>query len=243
MVVVLGVLALLTGMLVPALSSARAAGRSTACLSNMRQMGLAAQQYASVYNAWPAALRYERKGGVMRTVAWDWVTSGGRVIGPGPLWTFTDDPDRVQQCPEYCGESNFSGDPFTGYNYNTSYLGAEAPFRLSWEAARKGVAPHACARGSTCAMFGDGGWSRGANKFMRAPLKEREPNTFDFDAIYSGGQAFRHRGATNVAYLDGHVAPVHGPREGHYATPERLSVMGYPENGFLSDDDSAYEPR
>jgi prepilin-type processing-associated H-X9-DG protein len=189
-------------------------------------------------------LRYDRGDGGLRTVAWDWVTERGTLVGPGPLWSFADDPGRVQQCPEHTGSSNFSGDPFTGYNYNTSYLGAEGSFPLvGWTHVRRGVPPHACARSGLCAMFGDGGSAQGANKFMRAPLREREPASTTFDTIYSGGQAFRHLGATNVAFVDGHVAPVQGPREGRHATEDRLARMGFPDNGFLSDDDTAYDPR
>ena len=63
-------------------------------------------------------------------------------------------------------------------------------------------------------------------------------------AIYSGGQAFRHAGTTSVAYVDGHVAAVHAPRRGELATPELLETfLGYPDNGFLSDDNAAYDPR
>ena len=76
---------------------------------------------------------------------------------------------------------------------------------------------------------------------MRAPLNTVEGALF---RVYAGGQAFRHAGATNVAFLDGHLAPVHRPRPGRLATDQLLEqTMGYPENGFLSDDDRAYDPR
>lgn len=43
---VIAVIALLIGLLLPALSSARESGRAALCLSNLRQMGLAIQMYA-----------------------------------------------------------------------------------------------------------------------------------------------------------------------------------------------------
>ena len=61
--------------------------------------------------------------------------------------------------------------------------------------------------------------------------------------IYAGGQAFRHDGTTNIACLDGHVAAVSRPKKGQSATEPLLQVMGFPKNGFLSDDDTAYDPR
>ncbi len=238
LMVVLAALVLLLGLLLPTLSIVSAAGRSTQCQSNLRQMALAAHTYTMVYAVYPAAIRYE-DGGIQ--VAWDWVTTfAGDLISPGPLWGFSNDPGQVQQCPDYQGETNFA-DPFTGYNYNTSYVGGEATFLQGWEGVRWGIRPHACHRLSQAAVFGDGGYASGANKFMRAPLNREG---YNLDEIYSGGQAFRHAGATNVAYLDGHVGATDRPHRGELATEDLLEQsMDYPGNGFLSDDDGAYDPR
>jgi prepilin-type N-terminal cleavage/methylation domain-containing protein/prepilin-type processing-associated H-X9-DG protein len=47
LLVVIGIIALLIAILLPALQQAREAGNSTACLSNMRQIGVAMQIYAT----------------------------------------------------------------------------------------------------------------------------------------------------------------------------------------------------
>lgn len=46
LLVVIGIIALLAGLLLPALSRVKESGRSTACLSNLHQVGLALQLYA-----------------------------------------------------------------------------------------------------------------------------------------------------------------------------------------------------
>lgn len=241
--VALGIIALLLGLLAPALSGARASSRQARCLSNLKQMAAAAYAYAAIYDAFPTAIRYDNSSGTMRRIAWDWVVdSSNRMVSPGPLWSFSTNPGEVQQCPDFNGASTSTGDPFTGYNYNTTYIGGEASFpQVGWARVRKGIAPHACSRAATCAMFGDGGWKNGANKFMRAPLNSENVG---LGAVYAGGQAFRHRGCTCLAYVDGHVGSTRDAFRGLRATDALLSqTMGYPRNGFLSEDDSAYDPR
>ncbi len=50
LLVVLGIIALLAGLLLPALARAKEKGRQTGCLSNTRELGMAAQLYMSDYN-------------------------------------------------------------------------------------------------------------------------------------------------------------------------------------------------
>ena len=242
LLVVMGAISLLVGLLVPSLSALSASSRSLRCQSNLKQMAVAAYNYAAIWDAFPAAVRYENSGGVFRTIAWDWITASGHPPAPGPLWTFTTNPGEVQQCTDYVGSASVAGDPYTGYNYNTSFIGAEAGFpSLGWSNVRRGVPPSACNRACQCAMFGDGGRKGGVNKFMRAPLNEEN---LTLNTIYSGGQAFRHRGCTNIAFVDGHISFSEDARKGKYQTPTLLTqFMSYPWNGFLSNDNSMYDPR
>ena len=241
--ITIAVVALLMGLLLPALTHARGAGRSAQCRSNLRQMGIAATLYAAQYERWPTALRFESQP-TFRTIAWDWVTDPSGIVRPGALWAFASDPDRVMQCPILPEpEEGSTGDPYTGYNYNTSFIGGEAPFPLTgWDAVRPGVRPHAVRRADRTAIFGCGGRRGGTNKFMRAPGNDE---LLALSTIYSGGQHFGHvGGTTTAAWIDGHVSVVHTSHEGIHATPALLEqFMDHPRNGFLSQDDRSYDPR
>jgi prepilin-type N-terminal cleavage/methylation domain-containing protein/prepilin-type processing-associated H-X9-DG protein len=243
LMVTVAIISTLLGLLLPALSSVQTSAMQMKGQSNLRQMTIAAQQYTTLWDSWPTAIRYDEVDGVVHRVAWDWVTvlATGELVSPGPLWGLTDRPDEVMQCPGYHGPSNAPGDPFTGYNYNTSYIGGESFNQVGWEHIRRGVPLHACVRTSSTAIFGCGGWIGGANKYMRSPTS---PNGLPLETIYAGAQAFHYHGSTNVAYLDGHIASVSQPRPGIHATEQLVQgILDYPDNGFLSDDEAAYDPR
>jgi prepilin-type processing-associated H-X9-DG protein/prepilin-type N-terminal cleavage/methylation domain-containing protein len=127
LLVVIGIIAVLIGILLPALASARAAAKTTACLSNLRQISTLFQIYAANnQQSYPPA--YWTIGST--TVSWDFTTSTppGQV-SPGFIWQYSLSGDAVQQCPSYEGKSNSPGDPYTGYNYIS---GADNYMRSPW---------------------------------------------------------------------------------------------------------------
>jgi prepilin-type processing-associated H-X9-DG protein/prepilin-type N-terminal cleavage/methylation domain-containing protein len=247
--VCLGLVAVLSSLAASAVSSAVSATRSAACANNLRHLGSAAHAYmSSNKEALPAAVLFEIGAGSIRQVMWDHTRGADGAIEPGPLWIALDEPFTLMRCP--CCTPTASDPDASGYNYNTSFLAAEGHYpvmgadgcmRSGWDAVRPGLPPTARRRPSETALFGEGGWRGGANRFMRAPGATIEG---DLPTVYAGGQAFRHLGSTNVGWLDGHVAPVGVPCAGVHSTPPLAhGTLGFPGNGFLSEDDSAYDPR
>ena len=149
-------------------------------------------------------------------------------IIPGILWQSTH-LNAIQQCPSFAGSANWLTDPYTGYNFNTSFIG-HGQYESIPAPAKAASIQHP----ANVALFGDAQWAGGANKFMRAPFPN--PGDADFTGRWAGTQGFRHLGKTNVAFCDGHAEAL---SQCFTANADGAENVG-PGTGFLSADNSAY---
>ncbi len=234
--VVVAIIALLISLLLPSFSRARAQARSVQCSSNLRQIGMAMSAYSHDYaDRFPIAQYVDERH--REFVAWDTITpwTGDRRARAGLIWEFADGGE-VQQCPVYEGPNLTLGDPFTGYNYNTTYIGRgqnEGPFHGMDESPAMTAQLR---RPSDTALCGDGGYRAGANKFMRAPLDEGVSE----GTVHAGAQAFRHAKTTLIGFSDGHATAELKPCRKLGARPENEALLDWPDNGFLSPNDRLY---
>lgn len=246
LLVVIAIIGLLMAVVMPSLSYAKQQGKLVYCLNNLRQMAIAAHSYAFSNNDYyPVAYYTEKVGDVRYYYSWDfttykdWGTSPAtEVVKPGGLWQ-GETNGKVQQCPSYKGGHNWLDDPYTGYNYNTSYLGTSQSGEVTGSARITDVRYS----GGTV-IFGDGEFSGGANKFMRSPYKSLSEAAFDGN--YAGTQGYRHLGKTNVAFCDGHASTWKERYTDTYMGQEELEdYNANKENkvkiGFLSADNSVYD--
>jgi prepilin-type N-terminal cleavage/methylation domain-containing protein/prepilin-type processing-associated H-X9-DG protein len=244
--VVVAIIALLVSILLPSLATARTLMKSTVCLSQLRQMAIAAQAYTTSFSASypPSQHRVTVTGPTtsMLTIdnVWDFtvitdMTTGQTVVRPGLLWqgkTLL----AIQQCPSFSGEANWADNPYTGYNYNTSYVG-------TFQLGKKKIMParqDRIRRPARCAVFGDGEYSGNANKFMRSPWGS-EYGARDTGATAgiraAGTQGYRHQKKTNVSFADGHAESL----SKRFTNTYELTQPDIAENcGFLSADNSMY---
>jgi len=247
LLVVVAIIVLLIGILLPALGRARDNAKRVACLSNLRQMVIAANTYTVECDGfYPLAQYSVASGGVGYGYAWDFTTvtqltvpGHPKTVVPGLLWS-QGTSAKIQQCPSFSGAANWGSDPYTGYNYNTSYIGhGQGEYGL--EDANGIVASAKVAQitnpGQT-AIFGDGQYSGGADKFMRAPWPHPGDEETGTGMRVSGTQGFRHSGQTNAAFCDGHAESL----VSRFTDTEESDAGLQPAAGtaFLSKDNSMY---
>ena len=161
---------------------------------------------------------------------------------PGFLWQ-GHTTLKIQQCPSFMGSANSAGDPFTGYNYNASFIGGLLVRVFGKIVGCKSSRIDEVVRSSDCAIFGDGQFVLGANKYMRSPQAGKLDNDFGDGYRYAGTQGYRHLGRTNVAYCDGTVASISQlySETKSKAIIEKYNKQSIVQVGFLSVDNDAYD--
>jgi len=244
MLVVMSVVSVVMAILLPVLSRSCAEGKRIVCLSNLRQLCVAAREYAwDNDDYYPIAYMTDPNPDDLTVVSisWDFVYTDNhetseKQIKPGLLWG-GQTIEKVQQCPAFKGSISLS-EPYTGYNYNTSYIGHGSNEFITKPAKMAQVR-----KPEECALFGDGEYYGGANKYMRAPLKSSS-NKFDFPT--AGTQGYRHGGRTNVVWCDGHGSSqkelyTDTSEGGGKKKLEKYNRKAKVKVGFLSPDNSAYD--
>lgn len=107
LLVVIAIIAILAAILFPVFAKARAKARQTACISNMKQLGLAMMQYTQDYDETLPSFRTVSNGGdwwTTRMTSWKdalqpYVKNGGRNYNGGQTYT-TEGDGGIFACPE-----------------------------------------------------------------------------------------------------------------------------------------------
>jgi prepilin-type N-terminal cleavage/methylation domain-containing protein/prepilin-type processing-associated H-X9-DG protein len=227
LLVVVGIIALLVAILLPALNKARQTATAVQCQSNLRQIGIAFFNYATENHDYipPHGYAFQFLDGTRGATFYHHLGKGGYLAQmqtfKGPLFNIPSTRFNVTRCPAETGSSFFGMSGYTYFDVETMAGSYVMNFSIAQHAhyvGYGGLDPAKCFR----------------KRFLRGPETMRSSEArivvdtpdwgafwvlayFDYniDAPFATSfpetsYAYRHPGRTlNALYMDGHVA-AHG---------------------------------
>jgi prepilin-type N-terminal cleavage/methylation domain-containing protein len=193
LLVVIAIISILAAILFPVFAQAREKARQTSCLSNLRQIGMAALTYVQDYDD-----HLPTSG-----------SSGGQGDLTGNLQPYTKQlyGQGIWRCPSH--EPFTSGNWTSSYGYNIAYLleaGPDYPHSGYNGFSNSGVSLAFLNRPAETICFIEDNPPAG-NKFLWS-YAARPGDDTNIDGF--GRPQFRHQQQANVLYCEGHVKVARG---------------------------------
>ncbi len=234
LLVVVAIIAMLTGMLMPTLIQARKITQAAVCKSSLRSLGLATQLYAQEEESYPPAWVI----GSPDSIAWcgAYYKEGGLAcmdVSRGPLWQYLGDK-KMLDCPSFSTRSvKYVGSgQVSGYGINCQYVAGDPD--VDTDDGACGMTSYArparldqIRRPTETILFADA--ARTKNGVMNEeiyvyPLYKHDSTKANYATFH-----FRHDAQAGAGYCDGHANSV-GP---HRLDPTGTGACGWMANEVM----------
>jgi prepilin-type N-terminal cleavage/methylation domain-containing protein/prepilin-type processing-associated H-X9-DG protein len=212
LLVVIAIIAILAAILFPVFASAREAARRTACLSNTKQLGLAALLYAQDFDERLPLFTWDYS--TYWSIAWS--PENNRWLREGAILFPYTKSNGIQSCPSYTTKGHLGG---VGYGYNERLAGTRyaPPSYILLEPAALGEITQPAAT----ILFGDaanradpGATSPGDIRWTTTKASDvnmlQPPSSWCYPGYGCTASAdFRHQERMTYVAADGHAAGIH----------------------------------
>ena len=197
LLIVIAIIAILAGMLLPALGKARAKGKQTLCTSNMKQLSTTVNMYCDDWKEYfPAYISADFFRQVEPYARRKWVAWQSQTIADaGPFWC----PEDQESVRTKTTLFSYGCNVYTSSNIASGYDDAHAKDAFS---ARKNI------RRPTNIIYSGDSFHKDAYQVIL------DQNAFPFSGNkapdqnrVATGLSFRHLLSVNILYVDSHITP------------------------------------
>ncbi len=197
LLVVIAIIAILAGMLLPALNNARERGRSTACINKEKQIGLQCAMYSNDYKEWILPNNFGNAGDRV------WFTKLMAYMNPSNIsfrtTAFVCPTDKDPQTPLW--NATYRMSYIYSYSLGNGYGQPSYPTNWNYQYKKLGAMKFPSKTGR---VTDAGTWSKTLNTGAMMIWYMSDFNPYQ-------GVDFRHSSRANVLLLDGHVSPYSYP--------------------------------